>query len=135
MLDAKIADKSLIDYSKTVTFIAKVEKNTAIQNMSSVLYVYQLSTEVSASYDAYNTELAKAQAINNDDNTFLPSAYKKFLETVSYIDASLPKDLTDTQESRDVIAQATLDLTDAINALDGYILESYEELDKELERF
>lgn len=134
MLDSKIADKSLIDYSKTVIFIAKIEKDSAIKNMSRVLYVYQLSSDESASYDAFNTALAAAREINNDKSTFLPSAYEKFVSVINLIDASLPRDLTDTQESRDIIAQAEADIREAINTLDKYLLESYDELDKEIER-
>ena len=133
MLDAKISDKSLIDYAKTVIFIAKVEKDSAIKNISRVLYVYQLSSDESASYDAFNTALSAARDINNDKNTFMPSAYEKFVSVINSIDQTLPRDLTDTQESRDIIAQAEADIRDAINTLDKYLLESYDELDKEIE--
>lgn len=134
MIDAKVADKSLINYDRTVIFVAKVDSSAASKTVSKIFCVYQLSSDESASYDSFNAALAAARAITNEGNLFLPSAYDSFIITLNIIDSSLARDLTDTEECRALIAQAEQDIIDAVNELDKYLLESYAELDAEILR-
>ncbi len=134
ILDAKITDKSSISYDRTVIFVAKVDSSTVGKAISEIFCVYQLSSDESAKYDSFNDALAAAREITNDKNLFLPSAYESFVITLNIIDSSLARDLTDTEESRSLIAQAEKDIKDAVNNLDNYLLESYAELDAEILR-
>ncbi len=134
MIDAKVSDKSYIDYDRTVIFIAKVDSSSASMKITDVFCVYQLSSDESANYVSFISALASAREITNDTNLFLPSAYERFIITLDIIDKSLARDLTDTEESRALIAQAESDIKDAVSELDKYLLESYAELDAEILR-
>ncbi len=134
MLDAKITDKTSIDYEKPVIFIAETETSSAHKSMLNIIYVYQLSSYEPANYSTFNTALEEARQITNDQHTFLTSAYETFLYTIDIIDASLARDLTDTEENRAVIAQAAEDIKEAVTVINKNLLESYAELDKEIAR-
>ena len=134
MLDAKISDKSVIDYAKPVIFVSSFGSTAINPTLENIFCVYQLSSNVLADYSAFNVALDAAKAINNDGGVYLQSAYESFLASVDAIDFSLAKDLTDTEGSRLLISEATGALNAAMAELENYRIESYDELDAEMLR-
>ncbi len=134
MLDAKITDKTSINYENPVIFIAETESSSAHRSIPNILYVYQLSSYEPADYTAFSSALETAKQITNDESKFRTTEYETFRYTINIIDSSLAKDLTDTKESRAIIAQAEKDIKEAVEILNDFLLESYAELDAEIAR-
>ncbi|MBQ8743164.1 MAG: hypothetical protein IJZ03_07315 [Clostridia bacterium] len=133
MLDSRTVDVSEIDYEKPITVIIRSSDELVSFEINEILYVYQLSSNDPASYDAYNAALQSAKAIKNEDSKiYLPSAYDEFLSTIEDIDASLSKTLTDTEESRKLISDAEHEILNAIAKLSENKLVSYDALDAEI---
>ncbi len=86
-----------------------------------------------ADYSEYEETKAFADSITNSDGIYTDSAYQEYLEKIAQIDASLDKNLPDYAVNREIIANATKALNDAIAELNNNKKADYSEFEAKLE--
>ncbi len=104
--------------NQAVIDAATANLNTAIENS---LFMVD--------YTEYNTEKAKADAVNNDDGTYNKTAYEAFLAEIQRIDNGLDKDLPDYQVNREKVSSSAQAVRDALYELENNRNADYTEFD------
>ena len=89
--------------------------------------------EYKADYSEYEEAKGKADSITNNDGTYTDSAYQEYLDKIADIDSKLIKDLPDTAENRQTIADSTQALENAMAELENNKKADYTEFDKAVE--
>ncbi|MBP3333756.1 MAG: hypothetical protein J6M35_06890 [Clostridia bacterium] len=132
LLDSVVTSKDGIDFGRDIVLIASYDNRSLSYSISDVLYAYQSSTPVPASYESYNTSLSYAKSISNGQKTYMQSAYDKFSQKVDEIDTSLIKTLNDSADSRAAIAIAKKAIDNAVSELEKCKIVSYTALDEQI---
>ncbi len=101
-----------------------------VDSVTSALEAAIADKEYKADYSEYEDAKNKADSIINNDGTYADSAYQEYLDKIADIDSKLDKDLPDTADNRQTIADATQALQDAMTELEKNKMANYSGLDE-----
>ena len=108
-------------------------EQTQVDSVTSALEAAIADKEYKADYSEYEDAKNTADSITNNDGTYTDSAYQEYLDKIADIDSKLSKDLPDTAENRQTIADSTQALEDAMAELENNKKADYTEFDKAVE--